>query len=142
MTLSISDINQSGRSVFKTGYVYLLVSLVCAVFGAVYEHFSHGVYSGYMAYAFLFPLAGGALPFLTMFLLSPRQIPGRLSRNLYHSGIAALTVGSMVRGALDIYGTASGLCRVYRIAGAVFAGLGILSYLFRILSSHSAVKSL
>ena len=27
-------------------------------------------------------------------------------------------------------------------AGAVFAGLGILSYLFRILSSHSAVKSL
>ena len=78
MTLSISDINQPGRSVLKTGYVYLLVSLVCAVFGAVYEHFSHGVYSGYMAYAFLFPLAGGALPFLTMFLLSPRQIPGRL----------------------------------------------------------------
>ena len=43
-----------------------------AVLGAVYELFSHGVYSYFMLYAFLFPLAGGALPLLAL-SLSRRQ---------------------------------------------------------------------
>lgn len=44
----------------KTACAYLAVSAFCAVFGAVYEHFSHNVYSACMVFAFAFPLAGGS----------------------------------------------------------------------------------
>ena len=47
----------------RTGFVYLACGVSCAVVGAVYEYFSHGVYSFWMAYACLFPLVLGALPF-------------------------------------------------------------------------------
>lgn len=96
----------------KTVFAYLLASLFCAFFGAVYEAFSHEVYSGYMLNAFAFPLAGGALPFMAK-SLSGRRFPGRLSGSLYHCGIATLTVGSIMTGVLEIYGTTNGLVNVY-----------------------------
>ena len=42
------------------------------VAGAVYEHFSFGVYSYFMIYAFAIPLAGGALPFLAKYMKAMR----------------------------------------------------------------------
>lgn len=48
---------------FKRRVYILAVSAFCTVFGEVYEHFSHNVYSAYMVFAFAFPLAGGALLF-------------------------------------------------------------------------------
>ena len=128
MTLSISDTNKRWAQIAKTGFIYLLLALVLALFGAVYEVFSHGVYSYYMLYAFAFPLAGGALPFYGM-ALSHCRLPGRASRNLYHSGIAALTVGSVFEGILEIYGTTNRLVGVYWIVGAVLLACGILLYL-------------
>ena len=115
----------------KTAFVYLLVSLFCGLFGAVYEIYSHEVYSYYMLYAFAFPLAGGVLPFLAIGLFRIKRCPGALSRNLYHSGIATLTVGSVIRGVLDIYGTTNGLSEYYWIAGFLLILAGIASYLFR-----------
>lgn len=112
----------------KNAFIYLLISLFCTLFGAVYEKFSHEVYSAYMIYAFLFPLAGGALPFFALSLFSGRHLPGRLPVNLYNSGIAALTVGSFFQGALEIYGTTNALVRIYWVAGFGFLCLGILSY--------------
>ena len=42
---------------------YAAVSAFMLLFGAVYEYFSHGVFSAFMVYAFLIPLLGGYLPF-------------------------------------------------------------------------------
>ena len=55
---------------------YLAAALFCALFGAVYEIFSHEVYSYPMIYAFAIPLAGGALPFLAFAagLLFPQPV--------------------------------------------------------------------
>lgn len=106
---------QAGRTCF----VYLLLSIFTALFGGIYETFSHGAYSGYMIYAFAFPLVGGALPFLAL-CLSPRvPYPAAAVRNLYHSGIATLTTGSIVRGVLEIYGTTNTLSRLYWVFGVV-----------------------
>ena len=70
-----------------------------------------------MIYAFLFPLAGGALPFLAISLFQGNY-PGFAARCLYHSGIATLTVGSIVKGILDIYGTTNLLTQWYwRVGG-------------------------
>lgn len=116
------------RQAAKTAFVYLLISLFCALFGAVYEIFSHGVYSFYMLYAFLFPLAGGTLPFLTINLFRKRY-PEVVARNIYHSGIATLTAGSIIQGVLAIYGTTNRLTGLYWLVGVVLLFAGIIFYL-------------
>lgn len=117
-TLYISDTDRWAR----TAFAYLLASLGCALFGAVYERFSHEVYSFFMLYAFLFPLAGGAVPFLGLglFAKEPRGV-----HVAYHWGIATLTLGSILCGILEIYGTANALTRWYWIAGTGLCLLGI-----------------
>ena len=129
--MSISVIDPLPHKAAKTALVYLLVALFCALFGAVYEMFSHGVYSFYMIYAFAFPLAGGALPFFVMSLRGIKKYPGAFARNLYHSGMATLTVGSIVQGVLDIYGTTNALSRCYWIAGIAFVIAGAAVYLIQ-----------
>lgn len=127
MTLFTLDIKKQRKSMASTGFVYLFLSLFCTLFGAVYEYFSHEVYSYYMLYAFVFPLAGGVLPFFLL-ALGDFPLPDRVSFNLYHSGIASLTVGSIVQGILEIYGTTNRLVSVYWIAGLLFVGLGVCFY--------------
>ncbi len=115
-------------SAIKTLVAYLGLSLFCGIFGAGYEHFSHGVYSNDMVYLFAFPLVGGAIPYALILLLRAR-VPGRVSANLYHSGIATLTVGSCLSGVLQIYGTASQNLAAYWWVGYALAGCGALAYL-------------
>ncbi len=126
-----SDIDANSKSALKTALVYLLASLFCVLFGAVYELFGHGVYSYFMIYAFVFPLAGGTLPFFLLGLARVKKYPRASARRLYHSGIAALTVGSVIRGVLDIYGTANSLTAVYWAAGGVFIVSGAAVYLIQ-----------
>ena len=121
-----SDMAINRKRASKTAFVYLLVSLFCVLFGAVYERFSHEVYSYYMLYAFTFPLVGGSLVFMILSFLNLKKYPNAVSRNLYHSGIATMTVGSIVRGVLDIYGTTNVLEGYYWPVGVVFATSGVV----------------
>ncbi|MEA4893936.1 MAG: hypothetical protein VB064_01595 [Oscillospiraceae bacterium] len=118
--------------------IFLCISLFCGLFSAVYEYFSHGVYSGYMVYLFLFPFAGGVLPYAGFGLFPNVPCPQKLARNLYNSGIATLAAGSCVKGVLDIYGTTSIYCTVYWLAGAVLTAAGFAAYL---IGSAKAGKS-
>ena len=128
MILYTLDRKEQKKYMKKISFTFLIASLFCMVFAAVYEDFSHQVYSGYMIFAFIIPLVGGALPFLMLALLG-RRFPGRAAVNLYNSGIAALTVGSIMLGVLEIYGTTNGLTDVYWLAGGAFAAAGILLYI-------------
>ena len=111
----------------KLIFIDLVAALFCALFGAVYEAFGHGVYSYGMLYAFAFPLAMGVFPlYLIDVLRAP--YPGKALRNLWHAGIAALTVGSIATGVLEIYGTTNPLTAVYWILGAVFLTAGAVGY--------------
>ena len=106
----------------------LVATLFCALFGAVYEAFGHGVYSYAMIYAFAFPLVLGVLPLL---LIGMRHAPypSRVARSALHAGIAALTVGSLSTGVLEIYGTTNPLTAVYWIVGGALVLLGAILYL-------------
>ena len=129
--MSTSDIDpRRGRQnpALKTAFVYLLVSLFCVFFGAVYEVFSHEVYSYYMIYAFVFPLAGGTLPFLALALFGPRK---PVAGSLYHAGIAALTISSILRGVLDIYGTSNHLIKGFWILGIVLTVIGAIPIIMK-----------
>ena len=118
--------------------VDLIAALVCALFGAVYERFSHGVYSYRMIYAFAFPLLLGVLPLYLIEALRP-PLPGSLRWGLYHAGIATLTVGSLISGALEIYGTSSPLTFVYWIVGEALTLLGGLLFLGRLAQGRRKV---
>ena len=126
MSISDTDVRQKA---IKTAFVYLVAAIFCALFGAVYEAFSHEVYSYHMLYAFAFPLAGGVLPFSAMALGYLKKYPFPLARTLYHCGIATLTVGSVLCGVLYIYGTTNRLTAVYWIIGGLLTFGGITAYL-------------
>ena len=138
MTLFISDTELRKRNMCKISLIYLLIAIFCALFGIIYEQFSHGVYSGYMIYAFAFPLIGGTLPFAALSLFAHGLLPGRLSRFLYNAGIAALTVGSIMKGVLEIYGTTNDLLIIYRFAGFGFVGTGLMIYAAELLSARKS----
>lgn len=127
------------KHIAKTGYVYLLVSLFCALSGAIYEYFSHDVYSGYMVYAFMFPLAGGALPFLSMAQLC-RKLPGMFAMKIYHSGIATLTLGSIITGVLEIYGTTNVLVKFYWYIGLLLIATALLLCIINSITGKNSAK--
>ncbi len=105
----------------------LLLTLFCALFGGVYEAFSHGVWSYRMIYAFAFLLALGVLPLLVL-RLRHAPLPSRFARTAWHAGIVSLTVGSLVTGALEIYGTSHPLTILYWIVGGLLLLVGAAAY--------------
>ena len=130
MILSASGIERSGKEIEKLVFTYLIVTLVCAGFGAVYEFFSHGVYSYYILYAFMIPFLGGTVYFYGI-LYFRSKIPGCIARRFQHFGILTLTVGCVVCGILEIYGTTNHLVRIYFIVGGMFLVIGNFMYLLQ-----------
>ena len=128
--MSTSDTDRRLSASQKLILIDFGAALFCALFGAVYERFSHGVYSYAMIYAFAFPLVLGALPLYLIGALNA-PYPGRLLRSVYHAGIATLTVGSIVTGILEIYGTTVSLTLAYWIVGSALVLLGACVYLIR-----------
>ena len=94
----------------KRALRYTIGAAVCAAFGLIYEHFSFGVWSHFMGFAFLIPLLLGALPALLV-----RREPSPAAAQLYGGFVLTLTLGSLVKGALDIYGTTNGKLIAYPI---------------------------
>lgn len=123
MILYISAMNNSGqkRQLFKTAVVYFAVSVFCMIFDQVYAMFGHGVRSASMSFMFLYPLIGGAAVFLLQFFILPAVSPGsyRFFYNIYHSGIAALTIKSMLYGIFEIAGTSSSYLTAFTVCGWV-----------------------
>ena len=108
---------------------YLMVTRFCLAFGAIYEHFSFGVYSMYMIYAFTVPLIGGVLPAVYCGLHPQTIIIRKRSRKMWRAGIATLTVGSIYTGALEIYGTNSIFSYIYLILGLLWIGMAVIAFL-------------
>ena len=107
---------------------FAAAALGCLVFAAVYECFSHGVFSPFMLLAFLFPLLLGVVP-CTLALDRPGS--GVLSLYLYGSGVVALTAGSLFQGILEIYGTTSRLSGVYWAVGLLLSAGGAGLYVLQ-----------
>lgn len=241
----------------RYSFIYLAAAIFCALFGAVYEFFSHGVFSFFMIYAFAIPLAAGTFPLLWIALRTRKQIgdedvrdddvrdddgmniydlchneveadidapylnersfdgprlnereiddssinetgidgpcldetaeaesdgsetwfmeiagnveneeaesrrripagvqeytevssaapkrmfhfPGSVELNAWGFGIAAMTMGSIFRGVLDIYGTTNKLVIVYPVVGTVMMTFGLVSFIMGKATIHSA----
>ena len=136
MTLSASLTNPEKKHMRRTSLIFLCVTLFCGLFSAVYEHFSHDVYSNYMVYLFMFPLLGGVLPYATLGLVPKIKCPPPASARIFNSGVAALIVGSCIKGVLDIYGTTSSYQPIYWVSGVALIALGFAMYLLKLFFSR------
>ena len=122
----ILDIN---KSIMKTIVVYLGVTIFTLLFAKVYFTFSHGVSSAYMDLMFLYPLIGGVFGYVSIliFFTEINYKKYRIPFNIYNSGIAILTTGSLLHGILEIAGTFSVYIKYYSIIGWILIGLGIIT---------------
>ncbi len=75
-----------------------------------------------MGFAFLIPLLLGALPALLM-----RKERSPVTAQLYGGFVLTLTLGSLVKGALDIYGTTNGKLIAYPILAGFMLLAAIVS---------------
>ena len=105
----------------------LFISLFFGIFGAVYEHFSHEVYSYYMIYAFAIPLLLGTLPY-ALIAYKGRVPMIKAAVSCQNAGIITLTTGCAFKGVLDIYGTTNRLIFIYPAAGIIMLLFGIMLY--------------
>ena len=122
----------TSASVLKKHLVFNLAgTLFLVLFGAVYEMFSHGVFSFFMLYAFAVPLVFGVTLYLVLLFLG--KYPDRVFLNLWNSAIAAFSAGCVFQGVLEIYGTTNSLMIVYPIAGCVLAASALVSPAIRTL---------
>lgn len=117
------------KGLLKSSLIYAVFTILTALFGGVYELFSHEVYSYFMMYAFATPLVLGLLPTLIAAFVVKKAFSAWGLR-FYNAGVAALTVGSLFEGVLRIYGTTNRLAAVYPIAGIILILVGILTIAF------------
>lgn len=117
----------------------LIATAACAIFGGIYENFSHGVYSNYMVYAFLIPLMLSAFPSLLLLLNAKIDIPETV-RTLWNLAVATLTVGCIFKGVLEIYGTTNRLMIVYPAAAAGFMTAALVLSILEKIEKKTKVK--
>ena len=117
------------RKLLRQILLHLGAAVWFAFFGAVYEHFSHEVYSYWMIYAFAFPLVLGALPYTVCMMKS--YFPGERVIHRWNAAVLTWAVGSVFKGVLDIYGTTNSLLTVYPVAGGLLAAAALAILAFR-----------
>ena len=141
---NISD-NKMRQLSWKSLLPITLTTVFVFVFAKIYGIFSHGVSSAFMSYAFLLPLSLIFLPKLLNLCTGNRLWNGSLETEeeegekklflsslasfLWKSGVAVLTVGSLYKGVLDIYGTSGSFEWVYLVVGIVTLAAGGISAL-------------
>ena len=135
MTLSTSATNNY-KYIFRN---YLIISGFCALFSAVYEYFSFGVYAAAMICVFLYPLLGGALPALVLYRLRFTPPQDAVWVWLYRCGLATLTVGSIVQGVLDIYGTENNLTVWYWFVGCGLCIINGILYIIHLFHARTNI---
>lgn len=140
---NISD-NGTSQISWKSLLPITLTTVFVFVFAKIYGIFSHGVSSVFMSYAFLLPLSLIFLPKLLNLCTGNRLWNGSLDTEeeegkkiflsslasfLWKSGVAVLTVGSLYKGVLDIYGTSGSFEWIYLVVGIVTLAVGGISAL-------------
>lgn len=128
------DINDTKKQIKK----YLIMSGVFSIFGFIYEQLSHNIYSQYMIYAFLFPLLMGAMIYGIIYKTETGELLSKLGMNIYNSAILTFTLGSVMQGVLEIYGTTNKLVFYYLIIGTI---LVIISLIINIIQTINNMRN-
>lgn len=110
MILFTSDINKKG---IVSGMVWTFGIMI---FGAIYEHFSFGVYSGYMIYAFVPMLVETAF---LMVMYEKKRFIGSTAKMFLRCASITASIGCAATGIVEIYGTENRMLKYYAIAAGI-----------------------
>lgn len=91
--------------------------MILAIFGGIYEYFSHGIYSPYMYGAFLIPLLFIAVDIFIQKILQrlTAQVQVDMRATLSYPLLCmTLTIASIVTGVVAIYGTTNPIVVYYK----------------------------
>ena len=125
----------------KSLYIYIGITIFIGLFGAVYEIFSHNVFSPAMYLAWLIPCALGVGVYLLLAFAPIDKVPGTLTECIYNFGVAMLTVRSIFIGVIEIYGTTNrAMLATYTVLSIVFLAIGGSAFLAIILYSLISSK--
>ena len=108
---------------------YIVFTLLLLIFGIFYEHFSFGVYSIYMICAFVIPLVLNLIPSIIIYRKSIKI--DDMTKTFYNNGVITLSIGSIFKGVLDIYGTTNYLLNIYLLVGIFLIVLSIITILIK-----------
>ena len=106
------------------------ITILCFVIFIIYNIFSHGVYSNYMTLVFSWPLVLGIVPSLILALVPALIEHTDLTKVLYHTGLASVTVSSLLRGIFEIAGTSSPLQMPLMYFGIGTMVAGVIVYIY------------
>ncbi|MBO4888544.1 MAG: hypothetical protein J5589_09575 [Firmicutes bacterium] len=109
----------------------LSISAFTALFGAVYEYFSFGVWSYYMVYAFAPSLLGGLW---LLKLCRSKRSAGYLFLALLECAVIVLTFGMILSGVVAIYGSENRLLITYPILGLLLLSGAVITRLVQRIS--------
>ena len=124
MSTSVTD--PTRRRMKRAAVVGASLALLCVVFTAIYESFSHGAVSTHMRCMFLMPLVGCALPALLCLLTPLHRHVCHPAFNLWNSGLAVWTVGCLFRGIVNISGRFTDLDSIYWVTGWIFLAAAVV----------------
>ena len=134
--MTLFSLNSSRKTITRNFYIYVGVVLFCALFGFIYESFSHGIISYYTILGFLIPFVLGFVPYAILFFTKSEKGPNSITSNLYNAAVATLTVGCYFKGFLDIYGTTRDRhIIIYSVVGGILLLTGIVFYIISIVKS-------
>lgn len=110
------------RTVF---FIYLGITAFIAIFGGIYEQFSHDVMSKHMIYAYHWVFGFGALVYLFMWLMPFKKMPGVITECVYNTGVAMITMRSIYMGVVEIYGKSGNrMTLAYTVMTIIFLSIG------------------
>ncbi|MBR5996697.1 MAG: hypothetical protein IK028_01590 [Bacilli bacterium] len=122
-------------------YIYIGITIFIGIFGAVYEVFSHNVFSPAMYLAWLIPCFLGVGVYLALAFAPIDKVPGTLVECIYNFGVAMFTVRSIFIGVIEIYGTTNkAMLATYTVLSIVFLVIGGSAFLAIILYSIISSK--
>ena len=138
-TLFTSEKNKKKLLIIVLSYVGITAFI--ALFGAVYEQFSHNASTPYMWFAWVWVLGFGLLPHLVLYFAPIKKVPGILSGSIYNFGVAIITSRSIFIGVVTIANTPNPKWNVaYLVIAIIALASGFLLYVIGLFMDKKNTK--
>lgn len=109
----------------KYGIPYWISSILLMIFAFIYELFSHQVYSKALIFSFCIPLGASIIGILF-------HSYSRIGIACFNISILTFTIGCILKGIFEIYGTDQPLLQFYWYFGLILLLISLYLFLFQI----------
>ena len=124
----------------KTAMAYGILAVFCGVFSIVYLQFSHGESSPFLVWLFAPALLLGVVPAFLAGCTSVFKRAGITARRFWHSAVATLSCGMLVRAIINISGRYTEYDVIYWVLSGVLFIAAVYVYIARNAHRHPVIR--